>query len=147
MERVTVNIINESAFDLPQYATTGASGMDLRAHIPEPVTLKSLERMLIPTGIRLEIPEGFEGQIRPRSGLALKQGLTCLNSPGTIDSDYRGEIKVLLVNLSSGEQTLQPGDRIAQIVFCPVAKAELQPRKQLDTTPRGEGGFGHTGLQ
>ena len=121
--------------------------MDLRANIPVALVLKSLERMLIPTGIRLEIPEGFEGQIRPRSGLALKQGLTCLNSPGTIDSDYRGEIKVLLVNLSSGEQGIQPGDRIAQIVFCPIARADLRLREGLDTTERGEGGFGHTGIQ
>jgi len=147
MDSISINVNNESSFALPQYATTGASGMDLRANIPEALVLKSLERMLIPTGIRLEIPEGFEGQIRPRSGLALKQGLTCLNSPGTIDSDYRGEIKVLLVNLSSGEQDIQPGDRIAQIVFCPIARADLKLREGLDTTERGEGGFGHTGIQ
>ena len=147
MDNIRIRITSDSPFEIPRYATPGASGMDLRANLSDSLVLNSMERRLIPTGIRLEIPEGYEGQIRPRSGLALKQGLTCLNSPGTIDSDYRGEINVLLVNLSGAPQTIQPGDRIAQLVFCPVAKASLQISDQLKTTERGEGGFGHTGIR
>lgn len=147
MDEIRIRISTDSPFEIPRYATPGASGMDLRANLSEAIALNSLERTLIPTGIRLEIPEGYEGQIRPRSGLALKQGLTCLNSPGTIDSDYRGEVNVLLVNLSSETRTIQPGDRIAQLVFCPVAKASLHSSDQLEATERGEGGFGHTGIR
>jgi dUTP pyrophosphatase len=121
--------------------------MDLRADITEPVSLASMERKLIPTGIYLEIPPGFEAQIRPRSGLAIKQGLTCLNSPGTIDADYRGEIKVILINLSGETQQIQGGDRIAQMVFQQVEMAELVEVSSIDATERNEGGFGHTGKQ
>ena len=145
MNDIKVKIINKSENDLPHYATSGAAGMDLRAFIKEPVILKSLERKLIPTGLFMEIPHGYEGQVRPRSGLAIKHGLTCLNSPGTVDSDYRGELKVILINLSGEEHTIHNGDRIAQIVFSKVQRATLQPVDELETTLRNEGGFGHTG--
>ena len=142
-----INIINRSRNPLPEYATTGSSGMDIRAELDEPVTLQSLERTLIPTGIFVELPEGYEIQVRPRSGLAVKQGLTCLNTPGTIDADYRGEIKVILINLSGEPQTIQHGDRIAQIVFQKVEKIAWQPVQEINETQRGSGGFGHTGKQ
>ncbi len=145
MNEITIKIINNSANELPNYATPGSAGMDLRAFISEPVILKPLQRELIPTGIFMEIPEGYEGQVRPRSGLAIKHGLTCLNSPGTVDSDYRGELKVILINLSQEEHIVQNGDRIAQMVFCKVQKANLQPATELEATIRNEGGFGHTG--
>jgi dUTP pyrophosphatase len=145
MPSITVKIINKSDNELPAYATAGSAGMDIRANLTEPVTLQSLERHLIPTGLFIELPEGYEAQVRPRSGLAIKQGLTCLNSPGTIDSDYRGEVKVILVNLDKEAQVIQHGDRIAQIVFAKVAQAVLQPLAVLTSTERGEGGFGHTG--
>lgn len=145
MNEITIKIINQSDNELPNYATPGAAGMDLRAFLKEPETLKSLERKLIPTGIFMEIPEGFEGQVRPRSGLAIKNGLTCLNSPGTVDSDYRGELKVILINLSQEEHIIHNGDRIAQMVFCKVQRANLQPVSELEATIRNEGGFGHTG--
>lgn len=119
--------------------------MDLRANITEPVTLEPLERSLIPTGLFMALPNGYEAQVRPRSGLAIKQGITCLNSPGTIDADYRGEIKVILINLSNEPQTLQPGDRIAQMVIQQVSQIEWQAVENLETTERGTGGFGHTG--
>jgi dUTP pyrophosphatase len=146
MSAVQINIINRSSNPLPAYATPGSSGMDIRAYLSESITLKSLERKLIPTGLYLEIPEGFEVQIRPRSGLALKQGITCLNTPGTIDSDYRGEIKVLLINLSDQPQTIQNNDRIAQMVLAKTESAELIPVNELSATERGAGGFGHTGV-
>ena len=142
-----VKVINKSSHPLPSYATSGSSGMDLRADLTIPVLLSSMERKLIPTGIYLEIPLGFEAQIRPRSGLALKQGLTCLNTPGTIDADYRGEIKVILINLSGETQQIDNGDRIAQMVFQQVEMAELIEVSSIDTTERNEGGFGHTGKQ
>lgn len=132
---------------MPSYATDGSSGMDVRAHLSEPLTLAPLERKLIPTGLFVEIPQGYEIQVRPRSGLALKQGLTCLNSPGTIDADYRGEIGVILINLSGQEQTIQPGDRIAQLVLQEVARVEWITAVSLSDTTRSEGGFGHTGIQ
>jgi dUTP pyrophosphatase len=119
--------------------------MDLRANLVEPVELKPLERRLIPTGLFFEIPEGYEVQVRPRSGMALKHGITCLNSPGTVDSDYRGEIKIILINLSSEAHTIYNGDRIAQMVLCKVEKATLKTVLQLEESERGEGGFGHTG--
>jgi dUTP pyrophosphatase len=144
---ITINIINQSTNPLPEYATSGSSGMDVRANITEPLTLQSLQRSLVPTGLFIELPEGYEAQMRPRSGLALKQGITCLNSPGTIDADYRGELKVILINLSNEEQTINHGDRIAQLVFAKVEKAELILVQQLNSTDRGEGGFGHTGKQ
>ena len=145
MHDVVIKIINTSGNNLPDYATTGSAGMDIRASLQAPIILKPLERAMIPTGIFLEIPIGYEAQMRPRSGLAIKQGITCLNSPGTIDSDYRGELKVILINLSSQEQTINNGERIAQIVISKVEKALLQPVEQLESSLRGEGGFGHTG--
>ena len=142
---IVIKIINKSHHPLPDYATPGASGMDLRANLDAPLLLKTLERCLIPTGLFLAIPENYEAQIRPRSGLAIKQGLTCLNTPGTIDADYRGEVKVILINLSTETQTIQDGDRIAQMVFCAVEKAILETQVEIGSTQRGEGGFGHTG--
>jgi dUTP pyrophosphatase len=145
MSTVTVKIINQSSNPLPAYATKGSAGMDLMAALDVPVTLQPLERKLIPTGLFIELPQGFEAQIRPRSGLAIKQGLTCLNSPGTVDSDYRGEIKIILINLSSESQTICSGDRIAQMVMQPVAQANWQSVNILEETERNHGGFGHTG--
>jgi dUTP pyrophosphatase len=145
MQKVVIKIINTSGNILPEYATSGSAGMDIRANLQNPVILQPLERAMIPTGIFLEIPEGYEGQMRPRSGLAFKQGITCLNSPGTIDSDYRGELKVILINLSSQEQTISNGERIAQLVISKVERALLQPSQELEVSKRGEGGFGHTG--
>jgi dUTP pyrophosphatase len=144
-EEVVVKVINESGNDIPAYATAGSAGMDIRAFLQEPIQLQPLERKLIPTGIYLEIPPQYEVQIRPRSGLALKQGLTCLNTPGTIDSDYRGEVKVLLINLSDQIQVIQNNDRIAQLVLAKTEKAQLVLVQQLNETDRGAGGFGHTG--
>lgn len=147
MEKVKLHIINNSNNPLPSYATIASSGMDLRANIDNTITLQPLERNLIPTGLFIEMPVGYEGQIRPRSGLAIKNGLTCLNSPGTIDSDYRGELKVILINLSNEAQTITNGDRIAQLVIQKVENAILVEVKQLGETKRGEGGFGHSGKQ
>jgi len=147
MQPVQIKIVNESANPLPQYATKGSSGMDIRASLDIPVTLQPLQRTLIPTGLFVEIPTGYEIQIRPRSGLAIKQGITCLNSPGTIDSDYRGEIKIVLINLSSEEQAINPGDRIAQMIIQKVERAEFEQVKILNETERAAGGFGHTGKQ
>lgn len=142
---IAISIINKSENPLPNYATSGASGMDIRAWIPEPIVLQPLERSLIPTGLYLELPEGMEAQIRPRSGLAIKQGITCLNTPGTIDADYRGEIKVILINLSNEPQTIINGDRIAQMVFQQVFQVQLQEVSIINETERGTGGFGSTG--
>lgn len=147
MGLLQVKIINQSGNPLPQYATAGSSGMDIRAHLPAPLMIKPMERVLVPTGIFIEIPEGHEAQIRPRSGLAIKQGITCLNTPGTIDADYRGEIKIILINLSAEEQIIQSGDRIAQMVIQKVEKIEWKEAGELQETIRGEGGFGHTGKQ
>ncbi len=145
MYDLEIKIINTSDNNLPEYATSGSSGLDLRANLAVPVILKPLERAMIPTGLFLEIPLGYEAQVRPRSGLAFKHGITCLNSPGTVDSDYRGEIKIILINLSQEKHTINNGDRIAQMVICKIEKALLQPAEQLQSTLRGEGGFGHTG--
>jgi len=145
MSAVNIRIINQSDQPLPEYATQGASGMDVRAFLQETVTLQPMERSLVPTGIFVEIPEGFEMQVRPRSGLAIKQGITCLNTPGTIDSDYRGEIKVILINLSNQEQVIRNGDRIAQLVVQKVEKVNWQPAISITETERNNGGFGHTG--
>ncbi|HEY5407772.1 MAG TPA: dUTP diphosphatase [Ginsengibacter sp.] len=145
MHEVVIKIINTSENDLPEYSTAGSAGMDIRAYLQNPVILQPLERAMIPTGVFMEIPSGYEAQMRPRSGLAFKQGITCLNSPGTIDSDYRGELKVILINLSSQAQTINNGERIAQVVISKVERALLQPVEQLETSVRGEGGFGHTG--
>ncbi len=145
MAEVIVKIINKSANELPSYATAEAAGMDLRASLEAAITLHPLERTLVPTGLFIELPTGYEAQIRPRSGLAIKQGLTLLNTPGTIDADYRGEIKLIMINLSNETQTIQPGDRVAQMVVAPFVQASLQPVEILSDTVRGEGGFGHTG--
>ncbi len=147
MPTVSVRIINQSPNPLPAYATAGSSGMDIRAHLPAPLHLQPMERTLVPTGLFIELPDGFEAQVRPRSGLAIKQGLTCLNTPGTIDADYRGEIKIILVNLSGEEQVIQPGDRIAQMVVQAVEKVTWVESADLNTTERNAGGFGHTGKQ
>ena len=140
-----VKIINESTNPLPAYITEGAAGMDVRAFLTEPVTLHSLQRALIPTGLFIELPQGYEAQIRPRSGLAIKQGITCLNTPGTIDSDYRGEIKIILINLSTEVQVVQNGDRIAQMVIQKVEKISWEEVSFLSETTRNNGGFGSTG--
>jgi dUTP pyrophosphatase len=144
---VHIKIINRSAHTLPQYSTDGSSGMDLRANLTAAITVKTLERCLVPTGLFIELPPGYEAQIRPRSGLAIRQGLTCLNTPGTVDSDYRGEIMVVLINLSTEEQLIQPGERIAQMVIQKVEKAVWQPVQVLEETARSSGGFGSTGKQ
>ncbi len=146
MKSISINLINTSSNPLPSYATEGSSGMDIRADLQEAVTLLPLERKLIPSGLFLEIPAGFEVQVRPRSGLALKNGITCLNTPGTIDSDYRGEIKILLINLSNEPQVINHGDRIAQLIVAKVDRADLILVQQLDITLRADGGFGHTGI-
>ncbi|MBC9910488.1 MULTISPECIES: dUTP diphosphatase [Chitinophaga] len=145
MADIIVKIINKSDNELPSYATDQAAGMDLRAHLETALTLQPLERVLVPTGLFMELPVGYEAQIRPRSGLAFKQGLTIPNSPGTIDADYRGEIKVIMINLSNEPQTIQPGDRVAQMIIAPYVQAVMQPVEVLNETVRGEGGFGHTG--
>lgn len=144
---VTVKIINRSPNPLPQYSTPLSAGMDLRAWLTEPITLQPMQRSLVPTGIYIELPPGYECQIRPRSGMALKQGLTVLNTPGTIDADYRGQIQVILVNLSSEPQTICNGDRICQMVVAQHSTVQWQAVEQLSDSDRGEGGFGHTGKQ
>ena len=141
-----VKIVNHSSNALPAYETAGSAGMDLRAWLPEPVTLKPLERALIPTGLHIELPVGYEAQVRPRSGLAAKHGISVLNSPGTIDADYRGEIKVILVNLSNDTFVINSGDRIAQMVIARHERAEFVEAESLTETTRGAGGFGHTGV-
>ena len=142
---LNVKIINRSSYPLPEYATEGSSGMDVQANISETIKLLSLERILVPTGLFIELPQGFEAQIRPRSGLAIRQGITCLNTPGTIDADYRGEIKIILVNLSAEEQFIQPGERIAQMVIQQIEKITWQEVVVLEDTSRSSGGFGSTG--
>lgn len=142
---VKIQVVNRGHQQLPAYATTQSAGMDLRANIDEPVTLRPLERRLIPTGLHIALPEGYEAQVRPRSGLALKHGLTVLNSPGTIDADYRGEISVVLINLSQQNFVINAGERIAQLVIARYEQAELVAVETLDETERGEGGYGHTG--
>lgn len=145
MKNITVKIINKSDNPLPTYATSGSSGLDLRAFIEAPIVLEPMQRALIPTGLSIELPEGHEAQVRPRSGLAINQGITCLNTPGTVDADYRGEIKVILINLSTEAQTIKSGDRIAQMVIQQVSQVILFEVKEISETERGAGGFGHTG--
>ncbi|WP_295234341.1 dUTP diphosphatase [Sediminibacterium sp.] len=142
---LTIKIVNKSTNTLPSYATLGSSGMDIRAFIAEPMVLQPSERALVPTGLFVEIPLGYEIQIRPRSGLAIKQGITCLNTPGTIDADYRGEIKVILINLSNEPQTIHPADRIAQMVVQRVEQVQWVAVDELNESERGSGGFGSTG--
>lgn len=145
MEQVVVKIINRSVNALPRYETSQAAGMDIRCSLSEPITLAPMERRLIPTGLYMELPVGYEAQIRPRSGLALKRGLTVLNAPGTIDADYRGEIGVILINLSTEPQTIEPGERICQMVIARCEQAAMQQVTVIGETERGAGGFGHTG--
>lgn len=145
MAVIEVKVVNHSSNPLPEYATEGSSGMDIRAHLEAPKALKPLERALIPTGLFFEIPDGYEIQVRPRSGLAIRQGITCLNSPGTIDSDYRGEIKIILINLSQEDQVIHPGDRIAQLIIQTVDRIKWEPVEWVAETQRNQGGFGHTG--
>lgn len=140
-----IKVINSSRNSLPAYATEGSAGMDLRASLDEPVVLHPMERRLIPTGLRIELPVGYEAQIRPRSGLALKQGITVLNTPGTIDADYRGEIGVILINLGNADFVVNDGERICQMVIARHERAEMVEVEVLGETERGEGGFGHTG--
>lgn len=144
---VKIKIVNRGSQQLPAYATPQSAGMDLRANIDEPVTLRPMERRIIPTGLHIALPEGYEAQVRPRSGLALKHGITVLNSPGTIDADYRGEIGVLLINLSTEPFVIAAGERIAQMVIARHEQGEFEVVDELDTTERGEGGYGHTGVK
>lgn len=146
MESIKVKIINKSNNPLPSYSTPESAGMDVRAFLSEPVNLKPLERALIPTGLYIELPHGYECQIRPRSGLALKKGVTVLNTPGTIDADYRGEIGIILINLSDEPFIISNGERICQMVIKEYVKAQLEEVSELDSTKRGDGGFGHTGI-
>lgn len=141
-----IKIVNSSRHALPEYATPQSAGLDLRANLDEPVTLQPLQRALIPTGLRIALPQGYEAQVRPRSGLALKHGITLLNTPGTIDADYRGEVGVIMVNLSTEPFTVADGDRIAQLVIARHEQAEWVAAESLDETERGEGGFGHSGI-
>lgn len=145
MSTLRVKILREAAV-LPRYASTKAAGLDLSAALEEPLVVEPLERVAVPTGIAIELPAEHEGQVRPRSGLARRHGITVLNAPGTIDEDYRGEIEVLLVNLGREPYTIQPGDRIAQLVIAPVRRVDVEPAETLSTTERGDGGFGSTGV-
>ena len=140
-----IAVINDSTYPLPEYATSQSAGLDLRAHLAEPLLLQPGERALIPTGLRMALPPGWEAQVRPRSGLALKLGITVLNSPGTIDADYRGPVGVILINHGTNSFSVEPGERIAQLVFARFEQAVWQPVKELDQTERAEGGFGHSG--
>lgn len=142
-----IKIINQSHHPLPAYATPLSAGMDIRANLSEPITLQPMERCLIPTGLHIALPQGYEAQMRPRSGLALKHGITLLNTPGTIDADYRGEIGIILINLSTEPFTINDGERIAQMVIARHEQAEWIPVEMLDETERGSGGFGHTGKE
>lgn len=145
MEKIKVGITVENNVEIPKYMTEGAAGIDVSANIEKEIELNPLERYLVPTGIKLEIPEGFEIQVRPRSGLAFKHGITVLNTPGTIDSDYRGEVKVLLINLSNEIYKIQPNERIGQLILGKVYKLDFDVKDGLSETKRGDGGFGHTG--
>lgn len=146
MERIKVKIINNSGHELPTYETPSAAGMDVRACLKEPVVLKPLERALIPTGLRIQLPQGHECQIRPRSGLALRHGISLVNTPGTVDADYRGEIGVIVINLSNEPFTINDGERICQMVITNYTHVEWEPVERIDETVRGEGAFGHTGV-
>ncbi len=147
MDSVKIKIINESHHSLPEYSTLFSAGMDVRANLDTSVTLAPLERALIPTGLRIELPAGYECQIRPRSGLAIKNGISLVNAPGTVDADYRGEIKVILINLSAEPFVVNDGERICQMVVAPYSRVQWQEAESLSDTERGEGGFGHTGVK
>lgn len=142
-----INVVNKGKQELPRYATKRSAGMDLRADIEESIILKPMKRVLIPTGLHIQLPEGYEAQIRPRSGLALKRGISVLNSPGTIDSDYIGDIGVILINLSDEDFVVSPGERIAQMIIAPYVQAEWNPVNELEITERADGGFGHSGVK
>lgn len=144
---IDIKVVNKGHHPLPQYATSQSAGMDLRANLDNPIVLQPLERRLIPTGIYIALPDGYEAQVRPRSGLALKKGITVLNAPGTIDADYRGEVGVVLINLSQEPFTVNDGERIAQMVFARYEQGNLVPVEVLDETERGAGGYGHTGVK
>jgi dUTP pyrophosphatase len=144
---VKIHVVNRGHQQLPAYATAQSAGMDLRANLDAPITLHPMERRLIPTGLHIALPEGYEAQVRPRSGLALKHGLTVLNTPGTIDADYRGEVGVVLINLSADDFVINDGERIAQLVIARYEQADLVVVEELDETERGEGGYGHTGVK
>ena len=144
---IKIKVVNKGHQPLPQYATQLSAGMDLRANIDAPITLKPLERRLIPTGLHIALPEGYEAQVRPRSGLALKKGITVLNTPGTVDADYRGEVGVVLINLSQEDFVVEDGERIAQMVIARHEQADFELVEVLDETERGEGGYGHTGVK
>ena len=144
---IKIKVVNRGHQPLPEYATPQSAGMDLRANIDSPITLRPMQRQLIPTGLHIALPEGYEAQVRPRSGLALKKGITVLNSPGTIDADYRGEIMVLLINLSSDDFVVNDGERIAQMVIAAHEQGQFETVTELDATERGEGGYGHTGVK
>ena len=147
MSKIKIKVVNKGHQPLPAYATEQSAGMDLRANIDEPITLHPMERQLIPTGLHIALPAGFEAQIRPRSGLALKHGITVLNTPGTVDADYRGEVKVLLINFSDQDFIINDGERIAQMIIARHETAEFVAVEELDETERGEGGYGHTGVK
>lgn len=147
MERIKVKIINDSGHELPAYETFSAAGMDVRAKLDQPVTLAPLQRALIPTGLRIQLPHGYECQVRPRSGLALRHGISLVNTPGTVDADYRGEIGIIVINLSSEPYTITDGERIAQLVVKEYVRVEWEPTDHIDETRRGDGGFGHTGTE
>lgn len=147
METIKVKIINHSGNQLPAYETPSSAGMDVRANLEAPVVLNPLERRLIPTGLRMQLPRGYECQVRPRSGLALKHGISLVNTPGTVDADYRGEIGIIVINLSNEPYTINPGERIAQLVIKEYVKVEWEPVERIDETVRGDGAFGHTGTE
>lgn len=144
---MNVKIINTSKHPLPKYETSQSAGMDLRANLKEDIVLHPLERVLVPTGLYIALPEGYEAQVRPRSGLALKHGITVLNTPGTVDADYRGELRIILINLSNDDFVIKDGERIAQMIIARCEQAELIEVEELDDTERGKGGFGHTGVK
>ena len=144
---VQIKVVNKGNQPLPKYQTSQSAGMDLRANIDAPILIKPLDRKLIPTGLHIALPEGYEAQIRPRSGLVIKNGITIINTPGTIDPDYRGDVGVILVNISNEDFVVQPGDRIAQMVINKFEQAEFEVVEELDETERGEGGYGHTGIK
>ena len=147
MSRIPIPVVNKSSHPLPTYSTTQSAGMDLRASLEAPVTLQPMQRALIPTGLHLALPDGYEAQVRPRSGLAFKKGITVLNAPGTIDADYRGDVGVILINLSNEPFVVEDGERIAQLVVASYSQVAWNPVENLEETERGEGGFGHTGTQ
>lgn len=147
MEKLKVKIINRSGYELPSYETPGAAGMDIRAAIEHPIVLHTLDRVLIPTGLRVQLPQGYEMQIRPRSGLAMRHGISIVNTPGTVDADFRGEIQVVIINLSKEPFVVNPGERICQMVIAPYTRVDWEPVDEIDRTVRGEGGFGHTGTE